>query len=100
MDAATRSVVTLVLSALLTLIGACPVTGCATDATGRYVGVGTGGSLGNVGPGADVRVTNLDGMAGYAIAGVAAVATAVAAYALWKHEPKLAGQPPIGGKEP
>ena len=87
MPTATRELVVTALSVILTLIGACPSTGCAMDATGRNAAVGTGSSLGNVGPGADVRTINLDGAAGYAVAGIAAVAAAVAAYALWRHTP-------------
>lgn len=90
MDSTTRQLVVSTLSLLLTLIGSCPLTGCAPAIAPSRAEIGTGMSAGPIGPGANVATLNLDGAAGYAVGGAAAIATAIAAYALWKHTPATA----------
>jgi hypothetical protein len=67
---------------------------CALDATGRNAAVGTGGSLGSVGPGATVRVVTMDGAGVVAIVVAAAVILGALAWLLWKRDPNQRQTPP------
>lgn len=86
-----------VLSAALPLLGSC---GCSTDAAGRYAGVGTGGSLGNVGPGASVHVLALNDGLALTVATVVILLTAAVGWLLYKHQPQPLEIPTIVGKNP
>ena len=97
MTTTTRDLVLLALSLALSLLGACPLTGCAPAIAPSRAEIGTGMAAGPIGPGANVATLNLDGAAGYAVAGVAAAAALAAAYALWKHQPP---RPPTPGVLP
>lgn len=93
----TRELVVTVLSLLLTLLGACPVTGCSGIQRDPAVTQADAAAFRDVGPGASVHTFNLDGAATAAIAGVTAVVAAVGAYALWKHNPAI---PQLKGTSP